>query len=720
MSTYLLEIGTEELPAKFADSIIKQFKSLVEFEFDKNFIKYEEIFCSTTPRRIVLFVTGLIDKGEDKIEFKKGPKVEVAFLNGLPTKAAKGFAKSLNLDVNNLKVENTEKGDFVFAEIIEKGKPTKNLITLIIPKIIKDLQGERFMKWGYGNFKFSRPIRWIISLYNSDVINFSLENINSSLPVGKISRGHRLIKKNIEINHPDKYFISLEEAGVLVKREIRKKRIFSLIENTSKNLKLFPDLPQNLLNELTDLVEYPDLIIAGFDKQFLNLPLEVLCTVMKNHQRYIPLLKTDKNFSKLELNSYNILSTTFLCISNGLKQSNSLIQKGNENVLKARFSDAKFFIESDKNVSCLDRNIRIKEISYLKGLGNIYQRVDRIEHISQLIFRVLEDKTLNFQEIVDSARFSKHDLCSEIVFEFPELQGLMGGKYLKNEGFSDNVSLAVSEHYLPRFYNDKLPSTKYGAITSLSDKFETIISIFVIGKRPTGSSDPYALRRNSNGLIRIIWNYDFELNIDQLVISLLNYWKDNLKELTFDYEKVLFELNEFIRTRIISHLEDLSYEKEIINSICNSDYIERKRIFNIVDLKKRIAIISELKANKYSEKIINVISRFSKLANSGDLQTNIFSSKNNINTDLFEKDSETNIFGFIKQVEGLITSNKWDYSELIILFERNLLILEDLFDNKKGVLIMSDDLDIRKNRLNLLGLIRNYSLLIADFTLLRS
>ena len=720
MSTYLLEIGTEELPAKFAETIVNQFKSLIEFDLNKNFIKYEKVFCSSTPRRIVLMIFGLIDKGEDKIEFRKGPKAESAFNNGSPTNAAKGFAKSLNISIEDLQIKNTDKGDFVFGEKIEKGQLAKDLLSIIVPKVLKSLQGQRFMKWGFGNFKFSRPIRWIVSLYNSDLLDFSLKDIDNDLEIGNISRGHRLFKNKISIIHPDSYISLLEDSGVIVKRDVRKEFILNQIKNTSNKLALYPDLPDPLINELTDLVEFPNLILGEFDKSFLSLPAEVLCTVMKSHQRYIPLFKVNENINKLQLSSENILSTKFLCVSNGLSAASDLIQRGNENVLRARFADAKFFIASDKKFSCEERNLKIKNISFMKGLGSLSDRVNRIEFISEQIFNQIKDNDINLPEILQAARLSKHDLCSEIVYEFPELQGVMGGKYLKNEGYSENISLAVSEHYLPRFNKDDLPSTKYGSITSISDKFETIISLFISGKRPSGSSDPYALRRNLNGIIQIAWNFNFDIKFDVLVSDSLDYWKENINETSFNYEDVSNEILEFIKQRVLSYLEEISIKKDIINSIYNSKLIQKSKLLEIYDLKNRISTINNIKSNENHISIINIISRYSKLAGKGNLDTNIYLSENLIKPNLFEKISENEVLNLIKKFEILISKSNWKYNELIDLFVNHLDILNDLFDINKGVMIMSEDLSVRENRLNLISLIRNYSLLLCDFTLLNS
>ena len=720
MSKYLLEIGTEELPANFSHSVIKQIKSLIEFEFEKKLIKFKNIICTSTPRRIVIFLEGLSDHADDKTVIRKGPKATSAFFNGDPTNAAIGFANSLEINIEDLEIKKTEKGDFVFGKKVEKGESTRSFLSSIIPKVIKNLQGPRFMKWGNGSFKFSRPIRWVVSIYNDEILEFDLDDCDPKISIGNRSKSHRLTNKFIEINLPDNYFELMANSGILVKREERKEKIVNLINQSSQLLDLTPDLSDGLLNELTDLVESPNLITGNFDKQFLDLPVEVLSTVMKSHQRYIPLLKKGKTFSKLELNSENIISTNFFILSNGLKESKNIIVKGNQKVLKARFSDAKFFVESDKKISSNKRNEKLKSVSYLKGMGNVFQRVERIESIGMKIFNFLDDKSLDEKKIKESANYCKNDLCSEIVYEFPELQGIMGGKYLRNEGFSSEICIAVAEHYLPRFYKDNLPSTIYGAILSISDKIETLLSIFISGKRPSGSSDPYALRRNLNGVIQIIWKFDLDLALDNIFEELLENWNNTLPNLDFVREKVLNDLIEFSNQRIVSHLDELSIGKDLIKALCFIDCKSVKRIININDLKKRLITINHLKEKENFIEIQKVISRVSKLSNKGSLKTDILLSSGYVNPDLFEKECENKVFKFIKDLEILISLPNWDYFKLFNLFEINTNSLNELFDNDKGVLIMAEDPQIRNNRLNLLCLIRNYSLKIADFTLLNS
>ena len=716
MSKYLLEIGTEELPANFSHSVIDQIYSYIDYEFDKKLIKYKNVICTSTPRRIILFLDGLVDQADDNVVTRKGPKASAAFLNGVPTNAAIGFANSLGIDIEDLEIRKSEKGEFVYGTKIEKGESTKSSLSSIIPKLIKNLQGPRFMKWGYGSFKFSRPIRWVVSLYDDEILDFDFGKCDPKILIGKKSKSHRLINEVVEIKSSNNYFDLMAKSGVLVKREERKEKIDHLINQEAQSLSLNPDLSKRLLNELTDLVESPNLITCSFDKQFLNLPVEVLSTVMKNHQRYVPLLKKDKTFSKLDLSSEEILSTNFFVLSNGLKESNNIIAKGNEKVLRARFSDAKFFVETDKKVTSKERNEKLKSVSYLKGMGSVFQRVKRIEITTEKILNYLNDQYLDSKKIIEAVRYCKNDLCSEIVYEFPELQGIMGGKYLRYEGFSKEICIAVAEHYLPGFYKDDLPSTKYGAIVSISDKIETLISIFISGKRPSGSSDPYALRRNLNGVILIIWQFELDLDIQNIFKELIDYWKISLPNLKFEKVKVLNDLIEFSNQRIISHLDELSISKDLIKATSFINSSAEKKIINILDLKNKINTLKQLKEKANFPEIQKVISRVSKLAESGDFKRTIFSPKDYINPDLFEKECEIKVFQLIKQIEEIISLPNWDCFQLFNLFENNTNNLNELFDNDKGVLIMSEDPVIKNNRLNLLGLIRNYSLIIADFT----
>ena len=360
MSTYLLEIGTEELPADLAESVISQFELNVNKDLKSSQIKFSEIRVTTTPRRIALMINGIASFSEDNITDRKGPPISQAFHDGKPTKAAIGFARKYDLSPEKLEIRETPKGSFVFAKLIEKGKPVESLLADYLPGWISKIQGRRFMRWGNGDFRFSRPIRWIVSLIDSDVLSFSIPGCDPEIQIGNITRPHRLHGSRLEIKNAKTYFDQLKNVGVTVDRNSRLLHIKDLVLNYEPNEKVKPDLTESLLSELTDLVESPLLVDGSFDESFLELPPEVLSTVMKVHQRYIPLYKENIEFDPLSLDSKNILLPRFLCISNGLSSAKENIVLGNEKVLKARFSDASFFIDSDLLINSSARINKLK------------------------------------------------------------------------------------------------------------------------------------------------------------------------------------------------------------------------------------------------------------------------------------------------------------------------------------------------------------------------
>ena len=359
MSTYLLEIGTEELPADLAESVISQLELNVNKDLNSSKIKFSNIKVTTTPRRISLKIEGIAQFSEDNISEQKGPPVSQAFHDAKPTKAAIGFAKRYGLSPERLEIRETPKGEFVFAQLIEKGKPVKILLADYLPRWINKIQGRRFMRWGKGDFRFSRPIRWIVSLIDSEILPFAISGCDPYIQISNISRPHRLHGSTLEINSAKNYFDQMQSAGVLVDRNRRLSYIKDSVLNYELKEKVKPDLTEPLLNELADLVESPMLVSGSFDESFLDLPPEVLSTVMKVHQRYIPLFKLNADFDPLSLDSRNILLPNFLFISNGLSTAKENIISGNEKVLKARFSDASFFINSDLLITSSTRIIKL-------------------------------------------------------------------------------------------------------------------------------------------------------------------------------------------------------------------------------------------------------------------------------------------------------------------------------------------------------------------------
>ena len=717
MSTYLLEIGTEELPADLAEAVISQLELSVNNDLNSSQIKFNEIRVTTTPRRIVLTIEGIAQFSEDNILELKGPPLSQAFHEGKPTKAAIGFARRYDLHPEKLEVRDTPKGAFVFAKSIEKGKPVSSLLANYLPGWISKIQGRRFMRWGKGDFRFSRPIRWIVSLIDSEVLPFKISGCDPEILAGKISRPHRLHGSTIKIKNAKTYFDQLQDAGVTVDRDSRLSYINDLVHNHEINKKGKPDLTEPLLNELTDLVESPLLVTGSFDESFLDLPPEVLSTVMKVHQRYIPLYKANVELNSLSLDSRNVLLPNFLCISNGLSSAKENIILGNEKVLKARFSDASFFIKSDLLINSSSRINKLKDVTFAEGLGSLYDRVNRIKWLAKLVTSKLKLDQEDIEKSVKVAHFSKHDLVSNMVGEFPELQGIIGSKYLLYEGESRDVCLGVLEHYKPKGTADSLPSNNLGNAVSLAERFELLFSIYAKGERPSGSSDPYALRRAANGILLILWNKDWQLNINEIQYDSLIYWQKLFPSLSFDISTLSIELKEFFRQRIISLLEEKDIDFDIIQAVAGDTTSTSKLLDDPTDVYFRTSLLMEMRKNNTLNLLQAVVTRASKLAAKSSLPNDVIDPSDFVDKTQFEKDCEGEMFNVLEKLKPLaINGDRVKYKLLADGLVSSADILANFFDGEGSVMVMTDDINMRKNRLNLLTILRNQSLKLADFS----
>ncbi len=717
MSTYLLEIGTEELPADFAESVISQLELTVNNNLNSSQIKFSKILVTTTPRRIAVTIEGIATFSEDNIEERKGPPVSQSFLDGKPTKAAIGFAKRYGLLPEQLEIRETQKGSFVFAKLIEKGKPVESLLADYLPGWISKIQGRRFMRWGKGDFRFSRPIRWIVSLLDSEVVPFSISGCDPYIDIGNISRPHRLYGSELLIRNAKTYCDQLQDAGVIVNRKTRLSAIHDLVFNHEINNKFEPDLSDQLLNELTDLVESPLLVSGKFDESFLDLPPEVLSTVMKVHQRYIPLYKVDVELDPLSLDSRNILLPSFLCISNGLSSAKENIIIGNEKVLKARFSDASFFIKSDLLINSSSRIDKLKNVTFAEGLGSLYDRVNRIKWLTELLTTKLQFNQEDIDNSVRVAKFSKHDLVSNMVDEFPELQGIIGSKYLLHEGESRDVCLGVLEHYKPKGALDSLPSNNLGNAVSLAERFELLFSIFAKGERPTGSSDPYALRRAANGILLILWNKDWQLNINEIINDSLIYWDQLFPTISFDINTLSNELIDFFRQRIISLLEEKEIDLDIIQAIAGDTSSIVKLLDDPTDVAFRASLLMDMRKNNTLNLLQAVVTRASKLAAKNTIPLDVIDPLNFVDKSLFEKDCEKQMFNVLEELKPLaIKTDHIKYKLLADGLSSSAGTLSNFFDGEGSVMVMTENINLRKNRLNLLSILRNQSFVIADFS----
>ncbi len=717
----MLEIGTEELPADFARLSLPQLRKMVEHDLLRKRLKYSHIRCSSTPRRIVLLLEGLSSASENKEEDRKGPSESQAFVNGSPTKAALGFAKRFNIEVSALEIRNTNKGKFVFAKVIEEGESAPQLLSELIPLWVSNLQGPRFMRWGGGERRFSRPIRWLVALFDKTIVPVNLIGSDPEISSGASTRGHRLNPARLTISSADEYLSKLTKAGVHVLREKRGAFIRDLINQSALQLNLVPDISQELLEELTDLVEAPFLISGSFDASFLSLPPEVLSTVMRVHQRYVPLYLHGINPDPLSLDSKDILSSNFLLISNGSPSAQDIIRQGNERVLRARLSDAEFFVKVDRSITSTERRNQLNRVTFADGLGTLLDRVERIQWLVKLLISELQLSNLNSADVYKAASFCKHDLVSQMVGEFPELQGTIGAKYLLAEGESKEVALAVHEHYLPKGAGGELPSSDPGAILSLAERIELLISIFSKGDRPSGSSDPYALRRAGNGVLQVIISKFWKLDLNKIIYESINYWNQILPSLNINEHNLQIEIAEFFRQRLMSHFDESGIDIDIVNSISGESIPISRILSDPNDCHIRAKMLMQMRSSGDLIQVQSVVTRASRITSKNNFDTTIISPSLVVDPDLFENESETKMLNILEMLEPIVEENSSDrYLKLAQSLAAGSEAISSFFDGKDSVMVMCDNQSIRNNRLNLLGVLCNQASVLADFDQIKS
>ncbi len=716
MTTFLLEIGTEELPADFAQSALNQLKELVCGDLAKSRLEHGKILCTGTPRRTALLVDDLACFAKDFQEERKGPPLEQAFNDGAPTKAAFGFAKKFDIPIEELEIRDTSKGKFVFAKVVQKGESVVELLPHLISHWISSLQGRRFMRWGDGDRRFSRPIRWIVALYGKELIPFTLNGSDPEIRSSNFSRGHRLHSERVPITSASEYCQILLNQGVHVDRQERASLIQDFVAKASSELNGKEDLSNGLFEELIDLVESPSLIKGEIKKSFLDLPAEVLSTVMRVHQRYIPLYRLDKENNPLALDARKILLPNFLCISNALENAKEVVKKGNERVLSARLSDAKFFVNSDRSVSSLERREQLSNVTFANGLGSLLDRVNRMEWLVEVVINLLDLLDSVEEDSRRATYFCKHDLVSQIVGEFPELQGIMGAKYLLDEGERHNVSLAVLEHYLPRFAADKLPKSEAGAVVALVERFELLLSIFAKGDLPSGSSDPYALRRAGNGILQILWNRNWKLNISELLLNSSKYWSDLFPELDINPQLLNNQLSDFLRQRIISLLEETGIDYDLVQAVAGETLPLSRLLSDTADAQLRARLLMNMRESGQLLDVQAVVTRASRLAEKGDLPINVLGASGVVNSALFEKQCEEDMLHILNSIEPIVKGqSKERYLKIAQGLAAGSKVLSNFFDGEQSVMVMVEDPQIRCNRLNLLGVLRNQACVLGDF-----
>ncbi len=722
VASLLLEIGTEELPAAFCAAALPQLGQLITTSLQDWRFGSLPWQGFTTPRRLGVLVQNLPPRQQDLVVERKGPPVHQAFHGGKPTAAAQGFAQRCGLAVKDLTRRTTPKGEFVFAKVLQPGQATGALLQESIPQWIGAIQGKRLMRWGTGTQRFSRPIRWLVALLDDQLLPVQLEHTSPLVSAQASSYGLRRGWRSdpLPIATADAYEASLQKAGIIPHRQQRQDLIRHLIESKAAELGAVPQLKTDLLEELTDLVEAPGLIVGRLEERFLSLPAEVSTTEMVVHQRYIPLFKTAGD--PLALDAHGVLDPHFLAITNASPFADAdLITQGNERVLRARLADGAFFYDQDRSQPLEAYLPRLEGVTFAAGLGSLRTRTDRLVRQAEAMATALQGQNstlqLNHQALCRAALLCKADLVTQMVGEFPELQGVMGAKYAMASGESPQVAKAIAEHYLPRGADDPLPTSGLGRVLALSERLELLVSIFASGQRPSGSSDPLALRRSGNGLLQILVDCGWSLNLVALLEAACHQAAQDFPPLKVNPSSLLADLLAFLHQRLGTLLAELALDYDIIDAVAGEEQEPRRLLQDPVDVVCRGRLLQQLRRSGQLAPIQAVVQRAARLADKGDLPPEQCQPQACVDTSLFSSPVEARVLESLEAMAPLTTTKtQANHQDLLAGLGRLAPQLEDFFDGDNSVMVMAPDPDVRRNRLNLLALLRNQALVIADFS----
>ncbi|MEM6427241.1 MAG: glycine--tRNA ligase subunit beta, partial [Cyanobacteria bacterium P01_D01_bin.128] len=564
MATFLLEVGTEELPASFVADALKQWRSRIPASLEDVFLAPASIDYYGTPRRLAVVITGLPERQADRDEEAKGPPAKAAFKDGKPTKAAEGFARSRGVDISALEVRETDKGDFVFVQQKIPGRQSAEILQELIPQWIFGLEGKRFMRWGDGELRFPRPIRWLVALLDDALIHITLENGSETCTSDRTSQGHRVLHpKPITLAQAEGYRDAMRSISVMVDPAERKQVIQSQVAAAAANLQGHAVMASALLEEVIYLVEWPTAVAGQFDAEFLELPPEVAIIEMESHQRYFPVKPSPKSDGLLP---------HFITISNGDPTKSDIIAEGNGRVIRARLSDGKFFFDADRQVPLEQFVEKLETVTFEESLGSVRAKVDRIGAIAERIATQLGLSAADKALVQRAALLCKADLVSQMVGEFPELQGVMGQKYARQGGEPEAVATAIFEHYLPRSADDGLPQTTIGQVVGIADRLDTLVGIFSLGKLPSGSSDPFALRRAANAIVNITWAAELPLDLKSLLSEVIADFAAQSNITVSDTAELQRLLEGFFLQRIRTLLQDeQGIDYDLVNAVLGED-----------------------------------------------------------------------------------------------------------------------------------------------------
>lgn len=674
MNRYLFELGVEEFPAREIEPTKSQLEAGFSKLLEENEIEYEDIEVKSTPRRFAVLISGLNKKVQEQSERVKGPSKVIAYdETGEPTKALLGFLRGQGKELDDVIIEEVEGTPYVFVDKTKEIKELDELLKEEVPNIIRSISFTRTMHWGGNDFKFARPIRWILSLYNDQVLGFDFEGLQAS----NITRGHRSLGSNsIEINLIDSYEERLKENGVILDQE---ERMILILQGANRLVRekggtLFGD--DELLEEVVNLVEYPTPFIGRIKSEYLNLPPEIIVTAMKDHQRYFPVLD-DKDD----------LMPFFVSVRNGDSNGMENVIKGNEKVITPRLEDAVFFYREDLSKSLEEHREFLKTAQFHENLGTIYDKTERLEKLVELIGEKLAIGEGTIKNTKRAAVLSKADLSTNIVVEFTELQGLMGKIYAKESGESDIVAEAIGEQYLPRFNGDKIPKSTPGMVLSIADKIDTVVGMFAAGVRVTGSQDPYGLRRAALGIINILIHSNLDLNLKEMVSdSLYIYLKD--QGIVFDYDEIMEEIMAFFIQRLRVKLLDEGHEYDLVDA-CFA--VEDSNIYYMVKRVKEVGAW----LNNQDDELLQSLIRVENIVSGYEYR--------DIEEDLIAEEAEKNLYNeldVLRKVNKEI--DKKHYDQALEEFSNLIDPINTFMDQVK---IMDDDERIKANRLAILNTI---------------
>ena len=675
----LLEIGTEEVPAHVMPGILKELKEHAQKAFRELRIDFEEIRTLGTPCRTALIVKGLAGRQADVSSENRGPSVKSAFdADGNPTKAAQGFARGQKVDPKDLVV----KDGYVYAMVHEEGAATEELLKKLLPELICGLNFPNNMRWADLDFKFIRPLRWIVALYGNDVIPFEVAEVRS----GKVSRGHRFLSQGeFEIDDADSYERACEAQFVIVDQERRKAMIRGQIEAVAKENGGVADITEDLLEEVLYLVEYPTALCGRFEEKYLELPAEAVITPMRDHQRYFPVKTAEGKLLPL-----------FITVRNGGKEYLETVQHGNERVLKARLEDAQFFFDEDRKRSLEEHREKLRTVVFQEGLGTVYEKSERLEKLAAFLADALQADEKTRKHALRAAKLCKADLVTGMVTEFTELQGIMGREYAKLDGECEKVAIAIDEHYMPRFAGDSQPKTPAGRIVSFADKMDTIVGTFSRGKIPTGSQDPFALRRQALGLVNMVVEAKYSLSLSAVVdLAMDLYGMEDEKARA----KMQQDVADFMRLRLKNVLADRNIRYDVVDAVLAD-------VDDLYAVMLRAEAVAKFIQEDGAEKKIQAFVR------AGNLAKNAESAE--VREDLFREDVETSLYqAYVStesSVESLVAGG--DYHGAIDALTELSQPIDAFFD---GVMVMDKEEAVKNNRLGLLKSVDALIGRVADF-----